>query len=767
MVSQVHRFLSDRTLFTAEPVWHLTGNTDDIFFHDAYLGCLSLTDTIRHWTLEQDLEALAVVLTTEGELIPGADTLTSLLHARCKQPTRRNHILANTSNDAIVSSPSDQAARRSAVEDTHTHAGSQEYADRLALLSAVFTQFRSSIVAVVFGLPEQFERAASEGEIFELQKMVRALVRHAQESTRSLLVLVDPRAELSPRLLRSCSTVTINIPTPSREEIEVALARVSLRHSITMRHDAKSIASYLATSGNLQDALRRIASITKYARIIGVDTLLRLPEPDESRVASIFQELDSLVGLENIKSHFHGLPDIARQRRIELRERGKLPETTMHMVFKGSAGTGKTSVARIVAQLFHALGILPKDEIVEILPTVLISKHANEAAEQMRADLVRGRGGVIFIDEAHQLMGNPHSEESIKTLVTFAENHRNDTVIILAGYTDRIDALMRIDEGLKRRFPTNLIFHDYNTAELCQVVHDMARADGFTMNADTRTPLMQLLEDRRLDANFGNAGGARNTWQQIRDIHYSRPNAVPNVIETADIPATITVDSTQAARASSPETAPPTPLGAMIDSDYIKLLQNAILPIVVAREDYQDMGTGFLIAASGLVATAAHVIQDAVRVTIGLEDVEAKIIAVDEKTDTALLHLPAEAVSGYEPLPLGQSWDVCAPSELLAVGYQNWKPGEDPFIVRVHVSRNMRDKPKFFEVGGGLDRGTSGGPLIDPSQGAVIGLVSGGAGSTTKMIARIEQLRRLLEKQGHGNKHQEHGRAGIDPEQGV
>ena len=210
--------------------------------------------------------------------------------------------------------------------------------------------------------------------------MVRALVRHAQESTGSLLVLVDPRAELSPRLLRSCSTVTINILTPSREEIEVALARVSLRHSITMRHDAKSIASYLATNGNLQDALRRIASIKKYARIIGVDTLLHLPEPDESRVASIFQELDSLVGLENVKSHFHSLPDIARRRRIELRERGKLPETTMHMVFKGSAGTGKTSVARIVAQLFHALGILPKDEIVEILPTVLISKHANEAA---------------------------------------------------------------------------------------------------------------------------------------------------------------------------------------------------------------------------------------------------------------------------------------------------------------------------------------------------------------------------------------------------
>lgn len=94
---------------------------------------------------------------------------------------------------------------------------------------------------------------------------------------------------------------------------------------------------------------------------------------------------------------------------------------------------------------------------------------------------------------------------------------------------------------------------------------------------------------------------------------------------------------------------------------------------------------------------------------------------------------------------------MCAPSELLAAGYQNWRPGEDPYIVQVQVSRNMRKNPSF-EVGGDLDRGTSGGPLIDPSQGAVIGLVSRGVGSTIKEIARIEQLRRLLEEQEHGNK---------------
>lgn len=161
------------------------------------------------------------------------------------------------------------------------------------------------------------------------------------------------------------------------------------------------------------------------------------------------------------------------------------------------------------------------------------------------------------------------------------------------------------------------------------------------------------------------------------------------------------------------------------------------------------MGTGFLVVDSGLVATAAHVLQDATRVTahIGPEQISAGVVAVDEETDTALLRVPAQAVAGRRPLPLGSSRDVPVSSELWAAGYHHWQPGEDPHIVQVRVSRNMRSK-KVFDVAGPIEHGASGGPLIDPSQGAAVGLVRGGMGSTVKVMVRIEQVRSLLERSG-------------------
>ena len=998
MVSRAHRFLHGRELSTVEPVWRLTANTDDIFFHDAYLGCLPLAETIRHWAREQDPDVVAVTLTARGDLGPDDDASALL------------DLLRSGRRPARGSDPG-------AAETARPTAEGRGYLDQLTRLAAAFGDPNGrSIVAVVEGLPEQCEEAAP-ATLRELQRTMRMLVRCARTSTGLLLVLLDPRDELEAFALWNSPVTAIGLPAPRPEEVGAALTRVSLRHDLAIRHTA-SIAAHLAAGTDLHGALRRAAAAARDSRIITADALLGLPEPDADRVDAVFRDLDSLIGLEAVKAHMHGLPALARRRRADLRERGTIPQATMHMVFKGPAGTGKTSVARIAARLFHALGLLPTDKVVEIpLGEVM---HAGETGARMQARLGEGVGGVVLIDEAHHLMRDRHSREAIDPLLVFAEDHRSNTVIILAGYSDQIDRLMRADPGLPRRFPTVLTFPDYTAEELGRVVRKMARDDGFTFDRDAEAPLARLLADRCLDAAFGNAGGARNTWQEIRRAHDSGPRAAPGVIRAEDVPAVISTDDAMAAAAlealgrytgldalrryletqrdylahclrtnrprpaadglrfvgppgtgktsiattviapylygvglldrptvtaatganlqaghsgqtpekiralfrtarggvllideaysvpvehgygaevidtlvaeaarpvnrrtlvvlagykaemdgfltrnpglrnrfpreivfeplstaellavmrgraqaegyrlaadfeqrfvsiapiarrvagpgfgnarwavgvyqqakeamisrtrarpdddaarltgedllaavhdadprlarlldpaapSHPDASPPPPSGAMGASECEGRLRDAVLPLVVDQEEVQAMGTGFLVVDSGLVATAAHVLQDATRVTahIGPEQISAGVVAVDEETDTALLRVPAQAVAGRRPLPLGHSRDVPVSSELWAAGYHHWQPGEDPHIVQVRVSRNMRSK-KVFDVAGPIEHGASGGPLIDPSQGAAVGLVRGGMGSTVKVMVRIEQVRSLLER---------------------
>ena len=1002
MVSRAHRFLHGRELSTVEPVWRLTANTDDIFFHDAYLGCLPLAATIRHWAREQDPDVVAVTLTARGDLGPDDDASALLDLLR---PGRR---------------PA-RGCDPGAAETARPTAEGRGYLDQLTRLAAAFGDPNGrSIVAVVEGLPEQCEEAAP-ATLRELQRTMRMLVRCARTSTGLLLVLLDPRDELEAFALWNSPVTAIGLPAPRPEEVGAALTRVSLRHDLAIRHTA-SIAAHLAAGTDLHGALRRAAAAARDSRIITADALLGLPEPDEDRVDAVFRDLDSLIGLEGVKAHMHGLPALARRRRADLRERGTIPQATMHMVFKGAAGTGKTSVARIVARLFHALGLLPTDKVVEIPLGEVIAEHVGGTGARMLARLGEGAGGVVLVDEAHHLTRNQRSREAIDPLLVFAEDHRSNTVIILAGYSDQIDRLMRADPGLPRRFPTVLTFPDYTAEELGRVVRKMARDDGFTIDRDAEAPLARLLADRCLDAAFGNAGGARNTWQEIRRAHDSGPRAAPGVIRAEDVPAVISTDDAMAAAAlealgrytgldalrryletqrdylahclrtnrprpaadglrfvgppgtgktsiattviapylcgvglldrptvtaatganlqaghsgqtpekiralfrtarggvllideaysvpvehgygaevidtlvaeaarpvnrrtlvvlagykaemdgfltrnpglrnrfpreivfeplstaellavmrgraqaegyglaadfeqrfvsiapiarrvagpgfgnarwavgvyqqakeamisrtrarpdddaarltgedllaavhdadprlarlldpaapSRPDASPPPPSGAMGASECEGRLRDAVLPLVVDQEEVQAMGTGFLVVDSGLVATAAHVLQDATRVTahIGPEQISAGVVAVDEETDTALLRVPAQAVAGRRPLPLGSSRDVPVSSELWAAGYHHWQPGEDPHIVQVRVSRNMRSK-KVFDVAGPVEHGASGGPLIDPSQGAAVGLVRGGMGSTVKVMVRIEQVRSLLERSG-------------------
>lgn len=243
----------------------------------------------------------------------------------------------------------------------------------------------------------------------------------------------------------------------------------------------------------------------------------------------VLAELDALVGLRSAKDRVR---TIFNRLSIE-RQRGE-GEAVMpgHMIFAGNPGTGKTTVARLMARQFHALGILPRPEIHETTAGNLIAGYVGQTSVRTREFLGDGIGRLIFIDEAHQFARNSRAasnssfgQEVIDVLVPFAENHRHECVIVLAGYTEAMAELIRADDGLASRFTQTLTFGDYGPEDLLEIFDAMVVHAGFSWPADeggdrlaryfTR---LKASEGRR----FGNARAVRAVVDGCRDRHANR-----------------------------------------------------------------------------------------------------------------------------------------------------------------------------------------------------------------------------------------------------
>jgi AAA+ superfamily predicted ATPase len=254
----------------------------------------------------------------------------------------------------------------------------------------------------------------------------------------------------------------------------------------------------------------------------------RLLETAPTSTGGVLAELDALVGLAAVKNRVRTMFN----RLAVERQRGQSAVAPGHMVFAGGPGTGKTTVARLMARQFHALGILPRPEVHETTAGSLIAGYVGQTAERTREFLDKGLGRLILIDEAHQLArdaraANPSTfgRDVIDVLVPFAENHRHKCVIILAGYTDSMQELIRVDDGLARRFAQWLPFEDYSSDELVSIFDGLARRANFTWPAEAgRDGLRRHFTElkARLGRQFGNAGTVRGVFEACLDSHANR-----------------------------------------------------------------------------------------------------------------------------------------------------------------------------------------------------------------------------------------------------
>jgi len=248
------------------------------------------------------------------------------------------------------------------------------------------------------------------------------------------------------------------------------------------------------------------------------------PERPERSLDELLAELDALTGLGRVKREVHRQVAVLRVEKLRGEAGLKSPTITRHLVFTGNPGTGKTTVARLVSGIYHALGLLSQGQLVEVDRSELVAGYLGQTATKTADAVASATGGVLFIDEAYSLTGigasgDQYGQEAVDTLVKEMEDRRDDLVVIVAGYPAPMEAFIAANPGLASRFRTTIEFEDYTDDELVEILTQLAASADYEVLPEAVERFRETLGRMPRGDSFGNGRFARNALEAAIGHH--------------------------------------------------------------------------------------------------------------------------------------------------------------------------------------------------------------------------------------------------------
>jgi SpoVK/Ycf46/Vps4 family AAA+-type ATPase len=581
----------------------------------------------------------------------------------------------------------------------HAGAGTDFGREAIDTLLKEMEDKRDRLVVIVAGYPDQMRRflASNPG----LPSRFTKTIQFDSYQAADLVAITHSMAQGDGlRLSQDADPVLKNYFERARTASDFANARTARTLLERAREtQAARIAPLIGSAGIDLDEL----TSGDIQSAIGTRTII-------ATGVSALDELGQMTGLEAVKGQIGTLIDRLKVEAARREQGLPVAPISLHMVFAGPPGTGKTAVARLYGAILRDLGVLEKGHLIETDRAGLVAGYVGQTALKTREKIADALDGILFIDEAYTLAEQAGAvadfgREAIDTLLKEMEDKRDRLVVIVAGYPDQMSRFLTSNPGLPSRFTKSIHFKSYEAGDLVAITHSMARRDGLRLSQDADPVLKSFFERVRAAPDFANARTARTLLERAREA--------------------------QAARIAPLIGSPGIDLGELTLADIQAATDQKNEASLGAKKSVST-GTGFFVTADGYVVTNAHVVDgcDDPKVVCGpAGPIPALVLARDAVNDLALLKVDYTS-DHVATLRAG----VGIGEKIAAFGYPllgTLSSGGNFTFGNVSALAGFKNNSGQIQISAPVQPGNSGGPVVDQC-GNVVGVVVSGLGAHSK-----------------------------------